>query len=283
MKDMIDEVSAFIIVRNEEKHIERTLEGLMLQKYPLREIVVINDGSTDRTRDYVEVYQGATYLIKILDLPEHKESYVGRWELGRSINHGLREIRRGGVPDWILQMGADHVLPDNYVSELLSRMTDEIRISSGTYEAANLNVDTPIGSGKLIDAKLWDLFNGMVYPEKYGYESWIDYRFRKEGFRVSRHDDLVTDCRPVRMNKAKAYSWGKCTYALGGITLFALLKALSLRRYCLSYLHGYFSRNDNPQHEDISRYVGDMQYEKAKKQGLSVFKKWREGLLKGMN
>lgn len=280
MKDMIDEVSAFIIARNEEKDIERTLKGLMLQKYPLREIVVINDGSTDKTRHIVEAYQGATYLIKIVDLPDHEESYVGRWELGRSINYGLREIRRGGVPDWILQMGADHVLPDNYISELVNRMTDEIRISSGTYENVNLNIDTPIGSGKLIDAKLWDLFNGMVYPEKYGYESWIDYRFRKEGFKVSRHDDLITECRPIRMNKTKAYNWGKSTYALGGTFPFAILKALSLRRHCLSYFWGYLSGKDKEQHKDICDYVGEMQYDKAKKQGLSVLKKWREGLLR---
>jgi len=281
MKKMYDVVSAFIIVRNEEKTIEGTLRSLLFQKYPIREIVVINDGSTDNTRNIVEGYQGATYLVKIVDLPEHEESYVGRWELGRSINHGLREIKRGGVPDWILQMGADHVLPDDYVSELVNRMTDEIRISSGTYKDVNLNIDTPIGSGKLIDARLWDKVNGMVYPEKYGYENWIDYRFRMEGFKVSRNDDLVTDCRPVRMNKTKARNWGKSTYALGGITLFALLKALSLRRHGISYLRGYFSRKDTSQHEDVARYVGDMQYDKAKKQGLSILDKWRKGLLRG--
>jgi len=274
MKKMIDEVSAFIIARNEETQIERTLESLMLQKYPLREIVVINDGSTDKTRHIVEAYQGATYLIKIVDLPEHKESYVGRWELGRSINHGLREIRRHGVPDWILQMGADHVLPDNYVSELIGRMTDEIRISSGTYEGAKLNINTPIGSGKLIDDKLWDLFNGMVYPEKYGYESWIDYRFRKEGYSVSRYDDLITEVRPGKMDKKKAYNWGKGSYALGGIFPFALLKSISLRKDCFSFLKGYFSRKDVEKHDDIFDFVGSLQWEKAKKQGLSILNKW---------
>ncbi|GAH44636.1 unnamed protein product, partial [marine sediment metagenome] len=204
----------------------------------------------------------------------HKEGYVGRWELGRSINYGLREIRRGGVPDWILQMGADHVLPDNYVSELISRMTDKIRISSGTFKDVKLNVDTPIGSGKLIDAKLWDLFNGMVYPEKYGYESWIDYRFRKEGYKIARYDDLVTDCRPVRMNKTKAYYWGKGTYAKGGVLPFAIIKAFSMKGNGLSYLRGYFARKDVEKHDDVFEFVGSMQWDKAKKQGLSILNKW---------
>ena len=149
-------------------------------------------------------------------------------------------------------------------------------MSSGTYEGASLNVDTPIGSGKLIDSKLWDKFNGMVYPEKYGYEGWIDYRFRKEGYEVSRHDDLVTDCRPVRMGEKKAYYWGKCTYALGGILPFALLKALSLRRHGINFLRGYLSKGDVDKHEDICDYVGSMQWEKARKQGLLILNKWRK-------
>ena len=272
---MSDVVSAFIIARNEEESIGRTLIALDAQKHPLREIVVINDGSRDNTESIVSMSEIYFDNVKLLNLQYHADSYVGRWELGRSINHGLREIRKAGVPDWILQLGGDHVLPDNYVSELVARMTDKIRVSSGSYEGARLNVDTPLGSGKLIDAKLWDEFNGMLYPEKYGYESWIDYRFRMEGYEVSRHDDLVTDCRPVRMGAKKAYYWGKCTYALGGMLPFALLKAVSLRRHGLKFIQGYFSRKDVKRHEDICDYVGSMQREKAKKQGLSTLNKWR--------
>ena len=270
---MLD-IAAFITVRNEEASIDRTLTALMIQNYPLREIVVINDGSTDRTRSICEDYQGVTFVLKIINLPEHTDSYVGRWELGRSINHGLRKIRESGVPDFILQMGGDHIIPNNYVSVLVDRMTDKIRISSGTYEGAQLNINTPIGSGKLIDAKLWDKFNGMIYPEKYGFETWIDYRFKKEGYEVSRHDDLVTDCRPIRMTKKKAYYWGKCSYAQGGVLPFALLKAFSMKGNSLNFLKGYFSRGDVEKHEDIYEYVGDMQYEKAKRQIHSVLNKW---------
>ena len=274
---MYDVVSAFIIARNEEEHIGRTLKALHLQKYPLREIVVINDGSTDGTREICEDYQGATYMVQVINLPPHEESYVGRWEMSRSINHGLREIRKAGVPDWILQLGADHVLPNDYVSELVDRMTDEIRISSGSYEGACdiLNIDIPLGSGKLVDAKLWDKFNGMIYPEKYAYQSWIDYRFRKEGYSVSRHDDLITEVRPARMSKRKAYYWGKGSYALGGVLPFAILKAVSRGRHGLKFIQGYFSRKDVEKHEDICDYVSSMQWEKAKKQGLSILNKWR--------
>ena len=268
------DVSAFIIARNEEKRIDQTLQSLLLQKYPLREIVVINDGSTDKTKHICEFYQGVSNLVKIVDLPYHEESYVGRWELGRSINQGLKLIKKIGVPDFILQLGGDHVLPVNYVSLLIRRMKGKIRINSGTFEGAKLNLNTPLGSGKLIDSKLWDEFNDMFYPEKYGYESWIGYRFRKEGYDVSRHDDIITEVRPIRMNKTKAYYWGKSTYALGGIFPFAFLKSTSLRKNGFSFLKGYFSRKDIEKHDDIFDFVGSMQWDKAKKQGLSTLNKW---------
>lgn len=268
-------VSAYINARNEEKTMGPAIESLISQEHPLREIILINDGSTDDTRKICEYYEASFNCIKLINLPYHEETYVGRWELGRTINHGLREIIKIGIPDFVFGINGDHILPPNYVHELISRMTDKIRISSGTYDGAQLNVDTPIGSGKVIDARLWDKFNDMVYPEKYGYESWVDYRFRKEGYEVSRHDDLVTDCRPVRMNKTKAYFWGKGTYALGGVLPFAILKAFSLRRNGLSFLEGYFSRKDVEKHDDIFDYVGDMQYQKARKQGLKTLNKWR--------
>ncbi len=258
------EVVAFIIARNEEKSILQTLFSLAFQTYPLKKIVVINDGSTDKTRLICKRFQRFYHPLKIVDLPPHEESYVGKWQLARSINQGLKVIKQAGIPDFILQLGGDHMLPDNYISELIERMTDKIRISSGTYEGAKLNLNTPLGSGKLIDSKLWDKFNEMLYPEKYGYESWIDYRFRKEGFEVTRYDDLITECRHIRMNQQKAFNWGKCTYALGGRLPFAILKALQMKASGFSFIHGYYSRKDVEIHEDIFDYVGSMQYQKLK-------------------
>jgi len=257
-------VSAFVIARNEENNVKQTVDALLNQSLKLSQIVLIDDGSTDSTYNLFNLYEKHYENVNMVRLPYHQESYVGRWELGRSINQGLKEIQ--GVPDWILQMGGDHVLPRDYVKILLAGMTDKIRIASGTYPNARLNPDTPIGSGKLIDAKLWWEYNEMVYPEKYGYESWIDYRFRKEGYSVTRNDDLVTDCRPVRMNKMKAFNWGKCTYALGGILPFALVRSVFfMRSYMLDFLKGYYDRDDVEIHDDIFSYVGKMQYEKLKK------------------
>jgi len=51
---------------------------------------------------------------------------------------------------------------------------------------------------------------------------------------------------------------------------------MSLRRYGLKFIQGYFSRKDVEKHEDVCDYVGSMQWEKARKQGLSILNKWRK-------
>ena len=251
-------VSAVVIARNEENHISNTIKSLIKQDLKLREIVLVNDGSTDRTPNIAKELG-----CIIVNLPYHEMSYVGRPELGQVLNHGLAEIRRNGVPDYILQMGADHVLPVDYVSSLLDLMGESVKISSGTYPNVRLEDDVPLGSGRLIDARIWDTINGIEYPVKYGYESWIVYKYRMLGYDVKRYDSIVTDTRPIRMNTKKAFEWGKCSYALGGSFIFALVKALGMGFSGLSYLKGFYSRKDVEKHQDIEEYVKQQQWKRA--------------------
>lgn len=44
-------VGAFIPARNEEKYLSKTLESLVAQDLKPEKIILINDGSTDKTKD----------------------------------------------------------------------------------------------------------------------------------------------------------------------------------------------------------------------------------------
>jgi len=268
-------ISAFIIARNEEKNIEKTINCLIKQILPFREIIIINDGSTDNTRELVESYSDYLEYVELINLPYHEQSYAGSLELGHSINMGLKRIKEHGVPDYILQSGADHKYDYDYTHKIIKRIQEtKCVIASGTFEGAKLNIDTPLGSGKIINANFFNEVNNMVYPEKYGYESWIDYRAMKEGLKVKRFDDIITGIRPIEMNKIKAFNWGRCTYALGGILPFALIRSNTFKEYKIDYLKGYFSRKGVQIHEDIFDYVGSIQWGRSKKQVYSILKRW---------
>ena len=60
-------VSVLIPSYNEEKSIKETLEAVLQSDYPLEEIIVLNDGSTDKTQEIVEKMMEKYSLIKILN------------------------------------------------------------------------------------------------------------------------------------------------------------------------------------------------------------------------
>lgn len=248
-------VASFVIARNEERNLRHTIRFLKQQKHKIDYLVVVNDGSTDKTQDIIEEHG-----CDDVTLPFHEDSYAGRPELAEVCNAGLEAIMRNSDPDYILQMGGDHLLPNHYVSTLLNKMKKNVKISSGTYHEAKLNPDVPLGTGRLIDARLWHEINKVEYPVKYGYESWLVYKVRQMGFEVRRYDDLFSFTRPIRMNPRKAFEWGRCTYALGGAVPFAVLKGLSMGTDGYHFLRGYCSRKGIEKHEDIADYVKKQQY-----------------------
>lgn len=253
-------VSAFIIARDEEKGIGFTIDSLKNQSHDLSYIVVVDDGSKDATPT-IATLKGCD----LMRLPYHSESYLGRPELAGVCNAGLKCIKDYGQPDFILQMGADHMLTKDYVKSLLSKMiSQDVKIASGGTQFEDLSEDTPWGSGRLIDAKIWDEINGLVYPVNWGYESWIIYKFRSLGYEVKRFDDIKSNMRPLRMYPEKAFNWGRCTYALGGALPFALAKAGGMGSDGFSFMKGYFSRKGIEKHEDIAQFVKRQQYARAR-------------------
>ena len=251
-------VSAFIIARNEEENIGETIDALKRQKKAVYPIIVVDDGSTDSTPE-ISMLKGC-YVVS---LPYHKESYVGRPELATVCNAGLNQIKDRGLPDFVIQMGADHILSDNYVESVIRKMGDNVKVASGGTQIKGLNVDTPWGSGRIIDARLWDKINGMQYPVKWGYESWIVYKVQQLGYEARRYDDIKSVTRPLRMYPEKAFNWGRCSYALGGALPFALIKAGGMGLNGLSFMKGYFSRKNVDKHKDISGFVKRLQYARA--------------------
>ena len=94
-------VSCSIIVRafNEEKHIGRLLTGLNQQARQDFELILVDSGSTDRTRE-IAAGDSWDFPVKVLQIePE-------RFSFGRSLNSGIREARGE-----IIVMVSAHVYP----------------------------------------------------------------------------------------------------------------------------------------------------------------------------
>lgn len=100
--DFTPPVSVVISAFNEQDHIERTIEGALAIDYPDYEIIVINDGSTDKTLEKVLPYvrEGRVRVV-------HKLVNEGK---AMALNDGLR-CANGEI---FLVMDAD-AIPDPYI------------------------------------------------------------------------------------------------------------------------------------------------------------------------
>lgn len=64
-------VSVVMPSYNSAKTIETAIISTLMQQYPNIEIIVVNDGSTDKTRDLVESFQDNEKNITIIDNPSN--------------------------------------------------------------------------------------------------------------------------------------------------------------------------------------------------------------------
>lgn len=237
-------IYAVIPARNEEDSIEQTLLSLVGQTLKVQGIVIVNDGSQDRTAEVA-----ARYGV-VVNLPPHTESYVGRPELAAVLNEGLRRVPDDC--DYVLILGADHILPQDYVEKLVCRMVEEnVKAASGYIEGEGYHPQMPRGSGRIYEFKLFKSIG--FFPVNWGWESYVLFKFMQMGYKVKCYRDIPAGkARSTTMDKMKLYYYGKAMKALGYDFKYALGRVLVNRS--LSMLRGYLSK-DVEVYDDIAEFV----------------------------
>ena len=205
-----------IPARNEEECIEKTLSALKQQTVPPNQIIVVDDGSTDRTGAI-----SSEYADVVIELPDRGYGVVGKPELAKVVNEGLRRIEED--TDYVSHIGADHALPEDYFETIIDRMkvNPKIVVASGRIRGEPYFEFGPRGSGRVIDANFWRGVSNLQYPVEWGWEAWLCFKAMQLGYEVRCFRDVVTEIqRPTRLGKAVL--WGKAMYALGYDWKYAL-------------------------------------------------------------
>jgi len=104
-------VSIIIPTYNHGRYLKDSLESVLKQTYPKTEVIVVDDGSTDDTKDVV-----AKYPVK----------YVFQNNQGTSaaLNNGIR-LSSG---EFFMAMGADDMMSEDYVAKTLKLMLTDRNI-----------------------------------------------------------------------------------------------------------------------------------------------------------
>lgn len=132
---MEDLITVIIPVYNKEKYIERTLNSIINQSYSNLEIIIVNDGSTDGSRDLCAKFQKKDTRIKLINTENHGA--------GHARNIGINRAKG----QYISFIDADDYIDENYYEILYSMIINasadiaECRYIRVSGKEENINVD----------------------------------------------------------------------------------------------------------------------------------------------
>jgi poly-beta-1,6-N-acetyl-D-glucosamine synthase len=116
-------VSVIICARNEAANLQDNLSIILQQKYPVFEVIVVDDASTDDSQTVLQAYSNLYNNLKIVRI-EHKTIAGKKGALAVGI-----EVAQY---DWLLMTDADcYPLSYEWISGMMSPITDETEIVLG--------------------------------------------------------------------------------------------------------------------------------------------------------
>ena len=249
-------IAAVLNVRNEEQYIKKSLQSILDQELAPYRIIVVNDGSTDKTKEIVEKFP----RVELVNNPARNESYLGRKELAATINQGLVKLHNDTACEFAFLTGGDLVFPKDYLNSIVARMKhDSAVIASGAIEGEFSA--TPRGEGRIVDWNFWKKL-GMLYPVNYGWEGYLVFKAQCMGYHTKYYEDLTIVSQRktgTLFTSKKYYYYGLAHKALGYAPLYAIIKSLLFGKRKpqagLAMLRGYFSNYDDLYEKELRDYV----------------------------
>ena len=162
----MEKVSIIIPAYNAEKYIERCLKSVFAQKYENKEIIVINDGSTDKTEEKISKYINKIKYIK-------------------KKNGGLSEARNVGIEKatgkYIMFIDADDYIEKDLLKNLKPYIDEGIdMIKYKAKKVTEKGEEIQLMDGPVFETtKGEEAFSKMCFTDQLMETAWI-YLYKKE-------------------------------------------------------------------------------------------------------
>jgi poly-beta-1,6-N-acetyl-D-glucosamine synthase len=111
-------------VRDEAENFARTAESLVTQTHRPQRWVIVDDGSTDGTREIAERYAAEHDWITVVDAEAAHERARGA-PIVRAFQHGCRQLDER--PEIVVKLDGDLSFPDDYFERVARRFADDPR------------------------------------------------------------------------------------------------------------------------------------------------------------
>ena len=166
-------------IKDEIQIVERMVESVLRQTTPFLEWVLVDDGSTDGTGEFLQTLAASTASVTLVPKTDRSDRRVGR-HVASVVEQGLAKAHSADWHYWA-KIDADLVLAPDYFEQILARLKADPRLG--------------IASGKALlpgRAGTWrNEWTPEYYPlgmaRIYRRECWLDIG----GYRGDRHFDIV--------------------------------------------------------------------------------------------
>ena len=271
-------------VRNEERFIEKTIFSVISQTLIPVEWVIMNDGSTDRTKEIIEKYSGEFNWIKCISIKDKGfRAGVGPSE---AFNEGFRHISKDF--DFLVNLDGDITFEQDYFSMLLQKfiVMPKLGIASGKmyylennkmvlYRTSDSSV---IGASKVYRKKCFEDIGGRL-DSSISWDLLDELKAQISGWETRSFPEVAfihhKRIGSMSGNQFKMYfNEGKILYFYGYHPLYFLAKSLYrglekpyfVRTFLmlLGFLTSFLKRTPQFDRKDLINFLRKKQIEKLK-------------------
>lgn len=149
-----ENLSVIIPVRNEESNIEGCLISIENNSYPIQDIIIVDDSSTDKTVKTINELRKKNPKIKLISIKELPEGWTGK-------NYALYTGSLSSNSEWLLFIDADVRLHKDTISKTIAYAKDNAinLLSFSPYQTCKKAYE------KIIQPEIFNLIN-YLYPLK---------------------------------------------------------------------------------------------------------------------
>jgi len=223
--------------RNEEAFIEKTIQSMIQQTVLPLKWVIVDDGSTDRTREIVGRYLAENPWIELVQMPERRERhFAGKVFAFNAGSERVKDLNYDviGNLDGDISFDPDHFefLTRKFAEDPTLGVAGTVFREEGGYNSEKDSFEGRkhvSGQCQLFRRQCWEDIGGYVAHRAGGIDwmavttarmkGWKTESFREKWFFHHRH--LGTAERGVL---ASAFSYGEKDYYLGGSPIWQLFR-----------------------------------------------------------
>ncbi|WP_378186728.1 glycosyltransferase [Aquimarina sp. W85] len=248
----------YIIIpaHNEEVFIKKTLDSLVAQSIKPSKIVVVDDNSTDKTRDIIQTYCDSYSFVSLVKIISESQHLPGS-KVINAFNTGLKTLDNDY--DILCKFDADLIFPQNYLETMVSHFDANPKIGmvggfcyvlkDTLWQLENLtNKDHIRGALKAYRKECFDDIKGLV--PAMGWDTIDELLAQYYGWLIKTDDSLIVKhLKPTGSiyHKLAKYKQGQAFYQMRYgffLTLIASAKLSLLKKQpklFRDYIKGYFN------------------------------------------